>query len=121
MDRVMAVPMQPCLNRALATAIAGLVLALFAPATNSEAQQSGTPIICTNPASGSSWQIMINYQTATVDSNPAEITRAEISWFDPKDGGNYKFDRASGELTGTVASSTGGYFRNYRCDLEKSR
>ena len=50
-------------------------------------------ITCTNPASGASWQISIDYDKSTVDSNPARISDAEISWHDAKDGGNYTLDR----------------------------
>jgi hypothetical protein len=109
-------------NRVLAAGIAGLAVGL-APPINGDTQQSETPtaITCTNPVSGTSWQITIDFRKATVDSNPAEIKRAVISWFDPKDGGNYTLDRKSGDLTASVASSTGGYFRHNRCDLDKSR
>jgi hypothetical protein len=108
-------------NRVLAAAIAGLAAGLAVPTSNGDAQEIATAITCTNPASGVSWQIMIDYRKATVDSNPAKIKEAEISWFDPKDGGNYTLDRKSGNLTASVASSTGGYFRHGRCSLEKSR
>ena len=77
-------------------------------------------ITCTNQ-NGYSWQIAIDYRAATVDANPARISRDEISWFDPKDGGNYTLDRRSGALTASVASSTGGYFRRARCNLERPR
>jgi len=53
-----------------------------------------------------------------VDSNPARISAAEISWHDATDGGNYTLDRKSGNLTVIVASSTGGYFLRDRCNLE---
>jgi hypothetical protein len=106
-------------TRVLAAAITGLAVGFAAPTINCDAQESETAITCVNPASGTSWQIVIDYGKATVDSNPAEITRAGISWFDPKDGGNYKLDRKSGDLTASVASSTGGYFRHGRCRLEK--
>ena len=102
-------------NRLLAAAIAGLAVSVV----NGNAQESKTAITCTNPVSRTSWQIAIDFDKSTVDSNPAEITRAGISWFDPKDGGNYKLDRKSGDLTASVASSTGGYFRHGRCRLEK--
>jgi hypothetical protein len=108
-------------NRVLAAGIAGLAAGLAVPTINGDAQEGETAITCTNPVSGTSWQIMIDYRKATVDSNPAEIKRAEISWFDPKDGGNYTLDRKSGDLTASVASSTGGYFRHGRCGLEQSR
>jgi hypothetical protein len=106
-------------NRVLAAGIAGLAAGLAV--LNCEAQEGAIAITCTNPVSGASWQIMIDYRKATVDSYPAAITRGEISWFDPKDGGNYRLDRTSGDLTASVASSTGGYFRHSRCSLEKSR
>jgi hypothetical protein len=108
-------------NRVLAAAIAGLAAGLAVPTSDGDAQEVAAAITCTNPASGVSWQIMIDYRKATVDSNPAKIKEAEISWFDPKDGGNYTLDRKSGNLTASVASSTGGYFRHGRCSLEKSR
>ena len=108
-----------CHTRVPAAVIAGLAAYVAASTIDCDAQESETAITCVNPASGTSWQIVIDYGKATVDSNPAEITRAGISWFDPKDGGNYKLDRKSGDLTASVASSTGGYFRHGRCRLEK--
>jgi hypothetical protein len=111
-------------NRVLAAGGAGLSVALTLAAINcgaNEAKEDGAAITCANPVSGTSWQIVIDYGKATVDSYPARITLGEISWFDPKDGGNYKLDRKSGELTASVASSTGGYFRHSRCNLETSR
>ena len=108
-------------DRVLAARIAGLAAGLAVSAINGDAQESETALTCTNPVSGTSWQIMIDYVKATVDSNPAELKPAEITWFDPKDGGNYRLDRKSGDLTVSVASSTGGYFRRARCGLEKQR
>jgi hypothetical protein len=84
-----------------------------------DAQPAPTPpaITCTNPASGTTWQISIDYENATVDANPASVSAGEISWRDAKDGWNYTLDRHSGELTVTVASSTGGYFLHDHCQL----
>ena len=80
------------------------------------AQQNVTAIICTNPANGVSWRVRIDYANDRVDTYQARITAGTISWFDPTDGGNYTLDRRTGALTGTVASSTGGYFRRGRCE-----
>ena len=77
-----------------------------------------TAITCTNPVSGTSWQIRVDYDRGTVDSYPARIGDAKISWHDATDGGNYTLDRKSGNLTVVVASSTGGYFLYDRCKLE---
>ncbi len=84
-----------------------------------KAQPGESAITCTNPASGATWQIRIDYDRRTVDANPARISDAKISWHDAADGGNYTLDRKSGDLTVIVASSTGGYFLYDRCRLEK--
>jgi hypothetical protein len=70
---------------------------------------------CTNLASGAGWQIKINFQASTVDSNPARISSSTISWHDATDGANYSLDRSTGNLTVVIASSTGGYFIHDRC------
>jgi hypothetical protein len=72
-------------------------------------------LTCTNLVSHAKWQIKIDFGASTVDSNPAEISAAEISWHDATDGGNYTLDRRSGDLTVIVASSTGGYSIHDRC------
>jgi hypothetical protein len=82
------------------------------------AAEPPTTFLCTNLASGASWQISVDFARHAVDSNPARISRAEISWHDRKDGGNYTLDRKSGKLTVVFASTTGGYFLYHRCRLE---
>jgi hypothetical protein len=106
-------------NPVLAAGILGLTANLAA--INATAQESRATLTCTNPVSGFSWQILIDYRNAAVDSNPATITSAAVTWFDPKDRSYYRLDRNSGDLGATVASSTGGYFRPARCTLERSR
>lgn len=75
-----------------------------------------TLLTCTNLVSGVAWRIRINFEKSTVDSNPARIDAATISWQDRTDGGHYTLDRGSGRLTVIFASSTGGYFIHDRCD-----
>ena len=108
-------------SRLLVAGIAASAAVLAVPALNGHAQQGETALTCTNPVSGTAWQIRIDYGKATVDANPARITEGAISWFDPKDSGNYTLDRKSGELTTSIASSTGGYFRYARCNLAPTR
>ena len=100
----------------------GLGLALgaiaLAGALGTGAEAGKSVITCTNPASGTQWQIRIDYDQSTVDSNPARIGDGDISWHDASDGGNYTLDRKSGNLTVVVASSTGGYFLYDRCKLD---
>lgn len=99
----------------LLPAVATLAVALAV--SSAQAQSGEITTICTNPVSGTSWQIRIDYDKSTVDSNPARISAARIWWHDAKDGGNYTLDRKSGDLTVIVASSTGGAFFYHRCKL----
>src|SRR5271165_5104964 len=92
---------------------AALALAAFA----SSAKSGEIAVTCTNPYSGASWQIAIDYDRKTVDSNPAQINEAEIVWRDAKDGWNYTLDRKSGKLTVILASATGGNFLHDHCRL----
>jgi hypothetical protein len=110
--------LRPTVLRRLATGIGALAAGVAVPATGAEAQRGETAITCTNVASGANWQIKIDYDRGTVDSNPARISDAQISWHDATDGGNYTLDRKSEKLTVVVASSTGGYFLYHRCRLE---
>jgi hypothetical protein len=87
-------------------------------AASVHAQPGGTPVTCTNPVSGTTWQIRIDYDRGTVDSNPARISAGEIAWRDLKDGWNYTLDRKTGNLTVIIASATGGNFLYHRCKLE---
>jgi hypothetical protein len=89
-----------------------------APVASANAQKGETAISCTNPYSGATWQIRIDYDRSTVDSNPARISEATISWRDAKDGWNYTLDRKSGKLTVILASATGGNFLYDQCKLE---
>jgi hypothetical protein len=101
-----------CLAAAAVALIGGL-----APAA--EAQHGQTTIACSNPASGTSWQITVDFDRRTVDGHPATISEAAISWRDPGDQGNYTLDRKSGNLRVAVPSSTGGYFLHDQCKLDK--
>ena len=108
-------------TRVLAAGMAVCAAGLAGPTVNGAAEESPNAITCTNPYSGTSWQIIIDYRKSTVDANAAAITPTGISWFDPKDGGNYVLDRNSGDLTASIALSTGGYFRRARCALKTRR
>jgi hypothetical protein len=103
------------MTRTLAAGTAALALGTVASV---QAQQGEIPISCTNPVSGTTWQIRIDYAKSTVDSNPARISAGEITWRDLKDGWNYALDRKTGNLTVTIASATGGNFLYHRCKLE---
>jgi hypothetical protein len=99
----------PLSNRRLLATLAVVAIGSLAPNLSSAAPGSAT-MTCTNPVSGANWKISIDFAKSTVDSNPARISDASISWRDRTDGGNYTLDRKSGKLTVVVASSTGGYF-----------
>jgi hypothetical protein len=100
---------------ARAAAIVSFAAAAAIPDFSREARAGGVAVTCTNPFSGASWRIAIDYDRRTVDSNPARISDTEISWRDAKDGWNYTLNRKSGELTVILASATGGNFLHDRC------
>jgi len=102
----------------MAVGVGALAIGIAFPGISAEAQHGEIAITCTNPSSGTNWQIKIDYDRNTVDSNPARISDAKITWHDAKDGGNYTLDRKSGDLTVIVASSTGGYFLYDHCKLD---
>jgi hypothetical protein len=105
------------LTKTLAAAIAALAVGVAGPAMSGE-PRGETAVACSNPASDATWQIRIDYDRSTVDTNPARISDAEISWRDAKDGWKYTLDRKSGNLTVILASATGGNFLYDRCKLE---
>jgi hypothetical protein len=109
-----AVAIMGLIQSGLVALAIGVALTIIA----GEAQASVTEIICTNQTSGTSWQIRIDYDRQTVDSNPASISDDEIAWHDKADGGNYTLDRKSGKLTVVFASSTAGHFLYHHCKLE---
>jgi hypothetical protein len=95
----------------------GALAVAGAPAIATEAPRGEVAITCTNVASGAKFQIRIDYDRSTVDTNPAEISADKISWRDERRW-NYRLDRTSGDLTIILASSTGGSFLYDRCKLE---
>jgi hypothetical protein len=101
-----------------ALALSACALGFIASALSALAQPGEIAVTCTNPHSGATWQIRIDYTRSMVDSNPARISDATISWRDAKDGWNYTLDRKSGKLTVILASSTGGSFLYDQCKLE---
>jgi hypothetical protein len=99
------------------TAIAGLAAGFAIFARGSTAQAEAVSVVCTNPYSGATWRIAIDYDLKTVDSNPASIDETEIWWRDAKDGWRYTLDRKSGALTVILASATGGNFLFDQCRM----
>lgn len=105
---------------AMQTVAIGVLGGAVIPSASGAVVQSGeAAITCTNPYSGASWQIRIDYDRRTVESNPARISETEISWHDALDGRSYTLDRRTGKLTVVVASSTGGSFLYDQCKPEK--
>jgi hypothetical protein len=101
----------------------GLAVALLAasigaggaqPARQSRADQF-SQFRCTNPKSGTTWGVKVDYDRSTADSFPAKITNSQIAWHDTLHGGYYYLDRASGALTFKNATTTGGYALHHTC------
>ena len=95
-----------------------IVVAIGAMMTGQSAQAAELLFQCSNAASGKEWTLKIDDARHTVDDYPAEMTKAQISWRDTAEGGNYQLDRTTGVLTYTNASSTGGYMLFHRCHVK---
>jgi hypothetical protein len=95
--------------------IAAVILALATPSSSDPVDPEPTTLRCTNPFSGTTWDVAIDPVKRTADSFPADITVRSIEWHDLIRGGRYEFDRATGELTVIYASSMGGTFLKDRC------
>jgi hypothetical protein len=101
----------------------GLAVAMLAASIGAGGAQPGrqsrdnqfSQFQCTNPASGATWDVKVDYDRSTADSFPAEITNSQIAWHDALRGGYYYLDRASGALTFKNATTTGGYALHDTC------
>ena len=98
-----------------ALSAAAIVFAFGSAGGSDPVGVESTTLRCTNPFSGASWDVAIDPARSTADSFPAEITDRSIRWRDAGHGGNYEFDRGSGELTVVYASSMGGTFLKDNC------
>jgi hypothetical protein len=108
---------QRVLARPLAVGMGALAVGVAISVAAADAPRGEAAVTCTNPYSGASWQIMIDYDRSTVDSNPARISDAEISWRDATNGWYYTLNRKSGNLKVILASATGGNFLYDQCKL----
>jgi hypothetical protein len=106
------------LTRSLAAATLTLAYTATAPALSIEALHGQRAITCTNKSSGTSWQLNVDYDHGTVDSNPASISESKIAWRDANDGWRYTLDLKTGDLTVVFASSMGGNTYFHRCQLD---
>ena len=106
------------LSRPLAGLAAALVIGIAAPAVSADVQHGERAITCMNKSSGATWQIKVDYEHGTVDTNPASISDSRIAWRDANDGWRYTLDLKSGDLTVVLASSMGGNMYFHRCLLD---
>ncbi|HTV38419.1 MAG TPA: hypothetical protein VMF12_18470 [Xanthobacteraceae bacterium] len=113
------IPAYALLSARLVPAICAWALSIVAAGVaDAQPQHSPISMTCTNPYSGVSWMIKVDYDQRTVDSNLAKIDDATISWRDATNGWYYVLDRKSGQLTVTIASATGGNFLHDQCKLD---
>jgi hypothetical protein len=103
-------------RRLVVSGVAAATLLLASPDQSSAAATGTLRLRCTNPASGTSWAIVVDLVRGRVGSLPATITDKWISWHDPRQG-YFDLERATGRLQFRNASSTGGYFLFYACRL----
>lgn len=104
-------------TRAAIVALLGAAVCLTAVADGRAASTGTLHLRCTNDKSGAGWDIVVDLDRSRVDTQPATVTDAQITWPDPKQG-TYELERATGKLVFRNASSTGGYFLYYTCRPE---
>jgi ABC-type glycerol-3-phosphate transport system substrate-binding protein len=104
----------------LARTLSSVVAAVISTAAcgGNSADAAAITFRCTNPKSGTTWDVIVDYDRSTADSFQAEITGSQIAWHDTLHGGYYYLDRASGALTFLNASSTGGYATHHTCHAD---
>ena len=90
------------------------------PASMGDAEAEAVSVTCTNPYSGATWRIAIDYDLKTVDANPASIDETQIWWRDGKDGWRYTLDRKSGALTVVWPRRPGETFSSISAGCRKS-
>ena len=66
------------LTKPLAVAAAALAYSAAAPALSIEALHGQRAITCVNKSSGTKWQINVDYDHSTVDTNAASISDSKI-------------------------------------------
>jgi hypothetical protein len=91
------------------------LLALLLSAAPISVRANETILTCTNPSSGTTWDLKVDFDRHRVDSFPAEITDQWITWQDAPRQGIFEFNRVSGDMTMRGPSSMGGYFLFYHC------
>jgi hypothetical protein len=94
----------------------GVLLTLAAAVS---AQADELTFRCVNTASHATWNLKIDLEKSTADGFPAQINASNVTWRDVTHGGSYELDRASGELTFSNSSSTGGYMLFHHCQQLK--
>jgi len=104
------------LARTLSTVVAAAIST--AACGGDSAHAAAITYRCTNPKSGMTWEVKVDYDRSIADSFPAKITGSQIAWHDTLHGGYYFLDRASGALTFQNASSTGGYVTHQTCHAD---
>lgn len=101
----------------LGAAFIGIAILSIVATGGWAADQGELHLRCVNAVSGANWPVVVDLDRGLVDARPATITASHIEWRDPG-GGVYQFDRMTGRLQLSAASSTGGYFLHYTCRPE---
>ena len=74
-----------------------------------------TAFHCTNPESGASWTLKIDFDHGKVDGYPATVGQRMILWHDTENQGFFRLDQVTGDLRIVHASSMGGWEQHAVC------
>jgi hypothetical protein len=101
--------------RASFIAIVAIAGAMIGASQWDQSEAAVVKFNCHNIYSGTKWDVNVDFDRATADSYPAQITKSLISWRDAKEGANYELNPESGALTQYAASSMGGTLWFHKC------
>ncbi len=98
-----------------------LAAAMAMAITDGSAAEGGVlRLRCTNPVGGANWSVAVDLDHGLVDAHPATISGGWIKWTDGK-GGIYELKARDRQTAAArAASTTGGYFLHYVCQVRIS-
>jgi hypothetical protein len=112
-----AVKTGACMSALKRMTVAACALLPLAAAFSAQADE--LTFRCVNTASHATWNLKIDLAKSTADGFQAQINAASVTWRDVAHGGSYELDRATGKLTFSNSSSTGGYMLFHHCQQLK--
>ena len=85
------------------------------PASKWAIAPATSQIRCVNEASGAAWTLALDRAHALAEGQPATFGGQTVTWGQPMQGAAFALDEATGVLTVSRGSSTGGWVSTFAC------